>query len=206
MPINLLYSFLMLSTQALFSRFREHVLSAAQAGSSVQAYNSRLAHLEPLAEARFKKESVEQWLDKIHKTRSQNSARELMRLAKKLWLFGMEKDAWRGASPFHCGEKKKGRDTPSFSAEKFLSPPQILEVLHKAPDSETHTFWACCALAGLRQSEAASLRYRNLSPLDSGGFRLAGLPKRGNAPDYVEASEELSSLLQAYITPPPPPL
>jgi integrase len=192
----------MLTTQALFSRFREQVLSTAQAGSSVQAYNSRLAHLKPLAEARFNKRGVDQWLEKMHKTRSQNSARELVRLAKKLWLFGIEKEAWRGANPFHCGEKKRGRDAP-FSEKRFLSLPEIREVLKKAPDSEAYVFWACCAFAGLRQSEAANLKLLNLELLGSGIVRIVGLPKRGNAPDYVNVNNELCSLFQAY-TPPPP--
>jgi hypothetical protein len=76
------------------------MLSAVQSGSSVQAYNSRFAHLEPLAEARFRKESVDEWLEKVRKTRSQNSARELVRLARKLWDFGIERGAWRGINPF----------------------------------------------------------------------------------------------------------
>ncbi|MDR3000759.1 MAG: hypothetical protein LBU89_05790, partial [Fibromonadaceae bacterium] len=80
----------MSSVQSLFSHFREQTLSAVQAGSSVQAYNSRLSHLEPLAAARFRKESVDEWLEKVHKTRSHNSARELVRLAKKFWIFGVE--------------------------------------------------------------------------------------------------------------------
>ncbi|MDR2581668.1 MAG: hypothetical protein LBC85_11850, partial [Fibromonadaceae bacterium] len=76
--------------------FREELLGSCHAQSSVLAYNSRLAHLEPLAEARFKKESVDEWLENIRKTRSQNSARELVRLAKKFWEFGMERGAWKG--------------------------------------------------------------------------------------------------------------
>ena len=56
----------------IYSHFREQTLSSAVANNSILAYNARLSHLEPLAKARFKKESVEEWLDSVSKTRSQN--------------------------------------------------------------------------------------------------------------------------------------
>jgi len=97
----------MRNMRTLFSRFREQMLSSVQAESSVQAYNSRFAHLEPLAEARFKKESVDKWLENVYKTRSRNSARELVRLARKFWEFGMERGAWPvSLNPFGSGSAK----------------------------------------------------------------------------------------------------
>jgi len=185
------------NAQILYSRFRERMLSSAIAESSVVAYNARISHLEPLAEARFEKKSVEQWLENIRKTRPQNSARELVRLAKKFWDFGVEKGAWKGANPFN-----RIRPSPTEpSKEIFLSPNQIREVLEKAPDIETRAFWACCALAGLRQSEAAALKYEQIGRSAS---KITGLPKRGNAPDFVEINDELQSLLQNLIYAPPP--
>jgi len=76
-----IYSQMPFNAQTFYSRFREQMLSSTMAESSALAYNARLSHLEPLAEARFRKESVEQWLDNVRKTRPQNSARELVRLA-----------------------------------------------------------------------------------------------------------------------------
>ncbi|MCL2206482.1 MAG: hypothetical protein FWB90_00115 [Fibromonadales bacterium] len=190
------------NAQMLYSRFRERMLASVAAESSVLAYNARLVHLEPLAEARFKEESVDEWLDNICKTRSQNSARELVRLAKKFWEFGIEKGAWKGANPF---SKKRSPPSSPQAGGKHLSQRQIREVLRKAPDDETRAFWACCALAGLRQSEAANLKARQLVLVDSGELRVEGLPQRGNAPAFVEIDEELRLLLQ-FISPSSSPL
>jgi integrase len=191
--------------QTVYSRFREQMLSSVRAASSIVAYNARILHLEPLAEARFEKGNVEDWLSKVHATRPLNSARELVRLARRFWEFGLERGAWSGPNPF-C---KRQRPPPAERAcGAYLTPLEIREVLEKAPDAETRAFWGCCALAGLRQSEAAGLKRQNLDFKDSRiGMinRIVGLPRRGNAPDFVELSEGLRLLLQDLSYTPPPP-
>ncbi|MDR2580163.1 MAG: site-specific integrase, partial [Fibromonadaceae bacterium] len=175
------------------------------------------------------------WLENIRKTRSQNSARELVRLAKKFWEFGMERGAWKGLNPFnkkHLNDSTQltSRQTQGFSAnsparslggggrylssssEKYLTPHQIQSTLACARDPETRAFWACCALAGLRQGEAAGLTLQQLSfgsgewGVGSGGAKIVGLPARGNAPDFVEISEELHLILQTLLPTPHSPL
>jgi integrase len=66
--------------------------------------------------------------------------------------------------------------------------------LNSAPDPETKAFWACCALAGLRQSEAANLTFKQI--LIEGSAKIIGLPARGNAPSSVEIGPDLLEILQ----------
>jgi len=186
--------------QTLFSRFREQTLSSVQAESSVLAYNSRFVHLEPLAKARFKKDSVGHWLENVRKTRSKNSARELVRLAKKFWEFGMQLGAWPVKSnPFCTTSSAKmieGGGLSYYSTSlnyKYIYAEQIQKILNLAPNPETQAFWACCALAGLRQSEAANLVWKQIS-----GAKIVDLPARGNAPTSVEIGSNLLEFLQNY--------
>ena len=178
------------TTARLLIRYRSELAALHRTHpKTMVAYDYRLAHVESLLliNPHITRSSVRAWIAQLAQAMKPKTVREVVRLAKRFWAWGLAIGAFQGEDPFHGAQlpKKVRNERP------FWLVSEVEAILVSAPSEELRAFWGVMAWAGLRHAEAATLTWGQID-LDRSELRVLG---KGDKPAIVPISARLRPLL-----------
>lgn len=170
-----------------FLKQKEATLGSA---GSLQRYQNDIANIEKYC-SEHRIDNLEDWNSRKAQEFTNDLSRDfgpvktlrLVAMASQIFKWAMHNYDLNLKNPFQGVEKpKKPKRAP-----EFWTPEEIDILLDHAPTKEMRLCWAFMAFAGLRRSEAISMRP---SSIQNGKLRVIG---KGNKEDFVPIADRLQS-------------